>query len=254
MRQFAIVLFIVAASGCTTWRDYSPVRLVNISPEYVTTAGDRRVARTGEYFLTSWRIAERETAIIKNETVVEGENHKRLFGSISVKSHKFTVKLPSGVAILEARDRDGDRYYSLPGGVTYKYGRWRTRTVPGGLVVPTQSSSPARLFWRPPDVPGLVISSVPDNEPIVFTSGGKHRKLVEFNGFGQTITYIGLSNKQIRFVYKEFDGSMIRNAFTQEFTFDFVPEQEYGYKNSRFIVHRASPTDIEYTVLSAFDD
>ena len=243
---------LVAVSGCTNWSGHNHVLLSPVRPDLVSMTGVNQTARAGDYFLTSWPYAEYEMIVNKSSINIAGENPKRLFGAITVGSHKYSVTVPPGPAILEGQDGRGDRYFAMTRGIEYKYGGWPLKTVIGGLVIPNGSSVPKRVYWQLPENMPTRVSS-PVTSDVAFEHAKKDRKYEEFTGFGQTITYIGLVQSQIRFVYKEFQGSTIRDAFTQEFSFDFVPGKEYGYKNARFIVHRATSTEIEYTVLSAFN-
>lgn len=252
MRLVIFGLALVVLSGCATWRDYNPVALNSAKHTLVSMTGLRLQAQTGDYFLTTWPFVEREIVIVQDEISMLGENCKTLFGIFPIKCYEFRVLVPSGAAVLEGQDKKGGKYFAIKPGVEYKYGGWRLKTVTGGVVVPSDQSAPLRAYWQPTENTRLRVSSPDDN--VILQRGKKDRIYREFTGLGiaQTITYIGLAQEQIRFVYKEFDGSTIRPAFTQEFEFDYVPEKEYGYKNSRFIVHRATSTEIDYTVLSAF--
>ncbi len=242
---------LVVLSACTTWRNYDPVNINPAKHTLISMSGLRQTAQTGDYFLTTWPFVERETVMVQDEYNVLGENCRMLFNSIPIKCYEFKVETPKKVAVLEGQDTRGDKYFAIKSGVKFKYGRSRLKTVTGGIVIPSDQNAPLRVYWQPSDRLRVRVSSPGD---VTILQQENDRFYREFTGseIAQTITYIGLAQEQIRFAYKEFDGTTIRPAFTQEFEFDYVPEKEYGYKNSRFIVHHATSTEIDYTVLSAF--
>lgn len=252
MNKITFILLASFLTGCTTWRGNNRVDLDNINPEIVSQINDeRRIAQTGDYFLASWPYALKERIEIKTQATVEGINQYRFAGFIKIKQQDFKATLFPGLATLYAQDDKGNKYYSSLRGIEYKYAGDDLETIQGGLMIPSDTTKPPNIYWHPPEKISITVSAPPNNGKILFVNADNIGHYLEHTGFGQTITYIGLSNKQIRFVYKEFQDDLIRNAFTQEFGFDYVPGQVYGYKNTRFIVHKATPTDIEYTVLNS---
>lgn len=64
------------------------------------------------------------------------------------------------------------------------------------------------------------------------------------------LIYSGILDGKIRFLYREFNtAGTIKPSLTQDVTLDYTPGTEYGFKKSRFIVHKAGPATIEYTLL-----
>ncbi len=255
MRFALTVVLSLLFVSCATWKDYKRVNLNSVTPDVASMTGERRTAQAGDYFLTNWPYVNKDTVRSAKGGTVHGKNRKYFLGLIPLGGPNFDAIVPAGRAELIGRDKDGDSYFRLREPLDYKYGGWARKLVTGGFVVPADSTASARVFWQPPEYStATYVSAVPD-QSLELQPAQKTHTYVEFaRKDGKTITYIGLAQNQIRFVYKEFDFNSIRPAFTQEFGFDFVPEREFGYKDSRFIVHRATSTEIEYTVLSAFGD
>lgn len=64
------------------------------------------------------------------------------------------------------------------------------------------------------------------------------------------LIYSGILDGKIRFLYREFTvAGTLKPSFTQDVTLDYLPGTEYGFKKSRFIIHKAGPATIEYTLL-----
>lgn len=157
-----------------------------------------------------------------------------------------------GYARLAGIGEDGSRYYESQWPLEYKYGGWDKKQVVGGIVLPRNSNTPAKAYWHPPESPHLVVSAEPNHPLDIKVNAGPYRELESFVGNGQTITYLGLSGGQLHFVYKEFSDNLIRDAFTQPFSFDYKPEETYQFKKASFIVHDATPGEITFTPLTWF--
>lgn len=250
MKRVFIFFAIVLTSGCTNWKDNDVTYLRKTEAISIDKVETTLIANTGDMIITSWPLKQRDTILIKNSLTVTGENTKRFVGVVGVKSHNFETTLPAGPAVLAGNDQNGNKYYESTERLKYNYGSWR-RTVTGGILIPRDSSKPARIYWYPPEELNITVSAEP-TELIQYNNHTPIKEFKEFSGFGKTITYLGLSKGQIHFVYKEFDGQLIRTAFTQEFSFDYEPEKEYVYKDAKFIVHKASSNDINLTVKSHF--
>jgi len=125
----------------------------------------------------------------------------------------------------------------------------------GGLMVPKASPRLAtKIYWNwlsssrsdtyytaPLSAPLTVdISSIEQN-----ISTGKHQTPQ------QVLIYSGVSGGQIRFIYKEFtsDG-LARPLFTQDVVLDYFEGEEYAFKSARFIVNKAGPAFIEFTLIN----
>lgn len=72
--------------------------------------------------------------------------------------------------------------------------------------------------------------------------------------FDQRLIYNGISGNTVKFLYREFTDAMNRNSFEQEVTYDLNLGEVIGFKGSRFVIHSASNTGIEYSILKPFNE
>lgn len=70
--------------------------------------------------------------------------------------------------------------------------------------------------------------------------------------FQRILEYAGKSGNTISLYYKEFNDTLIRPAFTQEFKFDLSESKIIGIKGARIEVIEANNTGIKYKVLNHF--
>lgn len=71
--------------------------------------------------------------------------------------------------------------------------------------------------------------------------------------FQRELVYNGRVGNQLKFIYREFDASMARTAFTQEAQYDLSESDIIGFKNARIRVIEANNRVITYEVLANFD-
>lgn len=71
--------------------------------------------------------------------------------------------------------------------------------------------------------------------------------------FKQELIYSGRSGDQIRFLYREFRGDLLRPGFTQEVQYDLTHDTLIGFKGLRIRVISATNAEIEYEVLQSFN-
>jgi hypothetical protein len=124
----------------------------------------------------------------------------------------------------------------------------------GGLMVPKTSPHLAtKIYWNwlassrndtyytAPLSNQLTIDTSTVKQSI---STGKHQSPQ------QVLIYSGISGGQIRFIYKEFTSNgLARPLFTQDVVLDYFEGEEYAFKSARFIVNKAGPAFIEFTLI-----
>ncbi|MCP8899017.1 hypothetical protein [Gilvimarinus xylanilyticus] len=199
---------------------------------------------------TSWLVEQRPLIYLKEPASVSGENPRKLAKVAKTTTVPYTVTARPGVGTLVGKDSYYD-YYELDRNLDLDY--TGQRGSKGGVAINrTDVLEPYRLYWYPDTTPGKIATA--PVEELVYETGGENGTLLEFDGQGRTITYLGMSGGQLNFVYKEYFNRTIRSAFTQEFSFDYQPDKEYRYKTARFTVHSANSNDIDYTVHSYFGD
>jgi len=72
--------------------------------------------------------------------------------------------------------------------------------------------------------------------------------------FDQRLIYNGISGNTVKFLYREFTDTMNRSSFEQDVTYDLNLGEVIGFKGSRFVIHSASNTGIEYSILKPFNE
>lgn len=77
--------------------------------------------------------------------------------------------------------------------------------------------------------------------------------VVQDANFKQELSYSGRSNNQIKFLYREYAGSLLRSNFSQELIYDLSSGSEVGFKGAKLKIISANNTEIKYTVLNHFD-
>lgn len=70
--------------------------------------------------------------------------------------------------------------------------------------------------------------------------------------FKQELYYNGKSGSEVKLLYREFAGNMLRASFSQEITYDLSEGSEVGFKDARLKIISASNTSITYEVLEHF--
>lgn len=226
--------------GCMSVPDSQRGRITPIPPTAVNMIGVRTKAQTGDFIVTSWPQLRYDAIMILNGFTFEGIN-----GGFSYK-----CVVPKGIAILKGQDHRG-KYFEM-----IETTRHSLSITPNtindthtGFFIPNDPSLPIQISCAPcGSSMSEPLSRKLNYEPMIYVDS----ELPKY-GFAQTLTYLGIAQGQIRFVYKEFNNRMIRSAFTQELSFDYKPENEYSYKGARIIVHHATVSEIDYTLVSPFN-
>lgn len=119
----------------------------------------------------------------------------------------------------------------------------------GGLIININDSKDVRGYL----VNALPLTPEPKPKPnAVFSM----TKVVDVNSpsFIREIIYNGRNGDALRFIYREFSGSVIRASYTQEIQYDLSDGNVIGFKGARIEVVEATNTKISYRVLSGFND
>ncbi|WP_052481031.1 hypothetical protein [Gilvimarinus agarilyticus] len=252
MKRYLAALLTLTLVGCSTsWEaDGTQGHYRKVNPDNVSQPSFTRTAYSGDMIVTSWRVAKQKTIVLHEPATISGENSRKVAGVAAVKSFPYTITARPGVGVLVGKDNRYD-YYELDQNLRMDYAN-QYGSKGGVAINRTESREPFRLYWYPDSEPGSIATAPVQN--IDYTLGPDGSALREFDGFGQTITYLGMSGGQLNFVYKEYNDDMLRDAFTQEFSYDYQPETEYRYKNAVFVVHSASANQIDYTMVKPFTD
>lgn len=225
-------------SGCASELSTKNIG-ARVEPETVSSENKipvKMAVSVGEVMLTS---ATQQFIVFK--TVAESRV------SVSHKLKTFDFRLPATSYLLESKSKLGS-YYKVNNKLQGVNG---TPDGFGGLFVPHEETVATDVYWNWKNGYRDVyqaklknpIQGVIEREKIILRD--------ELNTTPTaTITYAGVANGQIKFVYKEFTPSgLARAAFTQEVSLDYKEGRKYAYKNAKFIVESADSTQINFQIL-----
>lgn len=77
---------------------------------------------------------------------------------------------------------------------------------------------------------------------------------VDSPGYRQELIYNGRAGDNLKFLYREFSGDMMRPPFSQDIQYDINESNIIGFRGVRIEVLEASNTNITYRVISSFPD
>ena len=252
MKRFNLAVGAVAiaalAHGCASGPKRKYFRAVSVTPAKCDlVAADKpsnASASVGDIIISSWPNCSFDS--------IETLGPMRLQSETEAGT---AVTIPAGVATYFA-DESGSKVYRFKNPATVTAERdVESQSLETVILMPSDPLQPVRAgfefvidmqgrrnYWRVMEVDE--VPSIREAAPIL--------RPAHFQGFGQTLTYLGVSGGKIRFSYDEFSGELARPAFKQEIELDYAPEQPYAYKNARFVVHEATPMGIRYSLLQNF--
>lgn len=250
LRISTLITLAILATACSTTLDgQRSTHFQDYTPTYADKPVQRESANTGDIILDSWKMEQTPQISLTAQASTTGQAPRKLLSTLDTANYDFRIDVPAGPARLIGSDNKYDYYL---GNSSAKLTLNGERYISAGIAVPRFDNEPM-IFWRDLDEYRVLLLGKPTSA-INYISTEPIYTVNDYKGIGQTITYLGLSQNQLRFVYKEFDGSMIRNAFTQEFVTDYEPGKTVTFKNSSFLVHTADSNHIEFTPLNRFND
>lgn len=156
---------------------------------------------------------------------------------------KFTVS----PGRLRARQQDAKFIYFYSDNMTSHDALLGTSPYPnGGLCRSIDGSGPVKGFI----VAGrcnMNWNNVPDVSPVQIYD-------LDSPGFRQELIYNGRVGDNLKFLYREFSGDLMRPPFSQDVQYDINESRTIGFRGVRIEVIDASNTQIRYRVLSSFPD
>ena len=167
----------------------------------------------------------------------------------SHREKKVSVTLASGEYSYDGHDGQG-QYFRAHSPLKILMNEDRMQGI-GGIYIPTDSATQAAVYWQwgTPAIGFLrkvFVAYLPNVPPHTISKVPMPRD--ESEGFLATLTYGGIAQNQIKFIYREYNDGLARAAFTQEVSLDYKPGQLYAYKDARFTVHHADMVNVEYTI------
>lgn len=175
---------------------------------------------------------------------------ERLSGTTSHRGKSLHVEAPAGIYELVAEDSSGRYFEAETGQITVNGDPGR-----GGLYMPYTHGESAGLYWNwsvsvkknspiTVYIAYLPAVPIPSNKSTVPTIPEGY-----YVGLVSTLSYVGVSGDEIRFVYREYADGLARSAFTQEVALNYQPGKTFAYKTAKFVVHEADSLGISYTLL-----
>ncbi len=256
MKNINQILIITATSaillGCVT--DITTMRLTtNYNHERVPgkflPLNQKSVANVGEVMFTAGEYSK-EASGLKQETLIINESQ-----TINVKHglKNFTFYIKPGEYTLFNKTKDGSYFKSNHLIETAK----GTPASVGGLFIPIDSLDATKFFWNWQLIDRPAVYTTNLSTPIKGKISTKINYLndrMQSSSPTATITYAGVSNGQVRFIYNEFtkDG-YIKPAFSQEVGLDYKPNGTYAYKSALFKVYKADSININFEILRPLD-
>jgi hypothetical protein len=208
-----------------------------LTPDFVYLTDIKQTVAVGEVMTTS-------APLLVNEKITF---NSKLEATTLHRNSQFKVTAEPGIYVLVAKGTAGYFYEAEDSPVVVN-----SRKTVGGIYVPSDETTEPALYWhwsnslRSPLQRQVYIAEI--KKLPTFTSSKSNTPTGEY-GFLTTLSYAGVANNQIKFVYREYKNQMARDAFTQEVSLDYVPESIFAYKSARFIVHYANNSQISYTLL-----
>lgn len=126
-----------------------------------------------------------------------------------------------------------------------------------GLYVPKGKNEATALFWNWHPINNPNFYQIPLNQPLRGKKNTKTEYLNKQSSFttaGATLTYAGVSNGQIRFIYNEFTmKGDLKPDYKQEVVLDYKPNATYSYKSAIFKVSKADSAQIKFEIIAPLE-
>lgn len=233
----AVSLALLVAGCASTQRTLLPALDVVDLPPLDT----EQVAEIGDTLVAKGKIYTYDGLNLRNEAVGGG-------------ALLLKFQVPPGPLPAKKEDEDWTYYYG--DGVTATDTSINSqRTVPGGLKIARRSFISGEDDFVKGDVRIFSDSPVITLRPLS-PLDIEHTRVsaVEKPSFKQELIYSGRSGDEVRFLYRELSGSVMRAPFSQQVQYDLSQDSVIGFKGVRIEVLEATNTQIRYRVLSSFPD
>ncbi len=151
---------------------------------------------------------------------------------------------------FEKKDRKGNKYYQADGRHYYVRDKmFGGGTIPqnGEYLVVDRKGNFSMTGYYDLTAPGKLTNQRPKHR-----IGTLYDK--DSQSFSQQLIYNGKVGSNIRIIYREFSGSMIRSSFDQELQYDLSESKTIGFRKLRIEVLSATNTEIKYKVIKHFPD
>ncbi|MFC6051787.1 hypothetical protein A6M14_11650 [Acinetobacter sp. Ac_877] len=243
-------LFLISACSTEIKTIHIPRNIVATkTPGKILIPKYKNTVRVGEEILTAGEY-RKEATTIKYEAFNIYEQHEIL---AKHRRKIVTYHLKPADFFLYHTNEEGSYYKARESVETSE----RSAKAYIGLFVPKNKAEATDMFWNWNTINDPNFYQIKLLEPIKGIKSTKFQFLNDRYGSitpSATITYAGVSNGQIRFVYNEFtNNGYIRPSFKQEVSLDYKPNRTYAFKNALFKVHKADSININFEIIRPLD-
>ncbi len=248
-KTLAIILTAVLLPGCASELTSEQVLSHDsgrVIPGKRLTAPVKRKAAVGEEMLTAGEYALTSGKIARKIAVMqEGAS-----ADIKHKLRSFNFHLAPATLKSEGTVKSGHLYQYPRGFVTAG-----NEPAFGGLIAPYDTPELAtKIYWNWTSSGTSTYYTADLDRPVKLSTSEIEENLSNSASYQtplQVLIYSGVSAGQIRFVYKEFTShGQTRPDFTQDVVLDYQEGEEYAFKSARFVINKAGPAFIEFTVIT----
>lgn len=153
----------------------------------------------------------------------------------------YTLEIPQQTLMATMEDRRYVYYYGENISISGFYG---LQKVFAGMKVSKKNPDLIYVFCNYP-----ALSSPLKNKPAM---GFCKAEALKQNYFLQELIYNGKTGNQVKFLYREITGNLLRTPFNQEAIYDLGEGNVIGFKGARIEVIEASNTNLKYKVIESF--
>lgn len=158
--------------------------------------------------------------------------------SVEARSAEWTMRIPAGTPLMKVTLRDQDWY------CTTFFAAYNLMGVPGANACLRDSKGDGHFDQV--DHTGASWG-VAQAQPITYRA----TEIAQPGGFKVELLYEGISGNVVNITYREFAENMIRPAFQQDLKYTLArSDEEISFRGARIVVHSATNSKIDYTVLS----
>lgn len=243
IRAFLCVLFVISLASCSTGPSVRHNVAMLTGPEITHLVGKTRTVTIGHEMTSNFPLHRYDAVIVKN----------RLEATTAHRGKPRTLVVEPGIYALVAHSEQGEFYEA----VSNTFSLNGSSQHGGGLFLPKNKEASSELYWSHRWLNKSVkaetafyMADLSDSVNYSKTQYVTTPPNYYATGFAATLSYLGLANNQIKFVYREYIDGLARAAFTQEFALDFKQGEKYSYKSAQFVVQSADTNEITFTLLS----
>lgn len=249
LKALSIAMIAVLLTGCAS--DITSEHVLShdkgrVVPGKALPAPVKRKAAVGEEMLTAGEYALTSRKLARKIAVMQAGAS----ADIKHKLRSFNFNLAPATLTLEGTIKSGYLYQYPRGFMTAS-----NEPAYGGLIAPYDNPELAtKIYWNWISSSTSSYYTADLDQPIKLATSEIEEEISGSTAYQtplQVLIYSGVSAGQIRFVYKEFTPSgLTRPSFTQDVVLDYQEGEEYAFKNARFIINKAGPAFVEFTVIT----